>query len=67
MKPEVEESKRLRARLAKIDNGYDEGIIDDRRWKAAKENHQAKLREIDQKLATRKAGRRWARSPKLPT
>jgi site-specific DNA recombinase len=56
MKPVVEESKRLRARLAKIDNEYDEGIIDGRRWKAAKENHQTKLREIDKKLATRKGG-----------
>ena len=56
MKPVVAESKRLRARLAKIDNEYDEGIIDGRRWKAAKENNQAKLREIDKKLATRKGG-----------
>lgn len=56
MKPVVEESKQLRARLAKIDNEYDEGIIDGRRWKSAKENVAAKLREIDKKLATRKGG-----------
>lgn len=56
MKPVVEESKALRARLAKIDNEYDEGIIDGRRWKSAKENVAAKLREIDKKLATRKGG-----------
>ncbi|WP_264023952.1 hypothetical protein [Mycolicibacterium pyrenivorans] len=34
----VEESKALRARLAKIDNEYDEGIIDGRRCKSAKDN-----------------------------
>jgi site-specific DNA recombinase len=56
MKPVVEESKALRARLAKIDNEDDEGIIDGRRWRSAKENVQARLREIDQKLATRKGG-----------
>jgi DNA invertase Pin-like site-specific DNA recombinase len=56
MKPVVEESKALRARLAKIDNEYDEGIIDGRRWRSAKDNVQAKLREIDKKLATRKGG-----------
>jgi site-specific DNA recombinase len=56
MKPVVEESKQLRARLAKIDNEYDEGIIDGRRWKAAKEKVAAKLREVDKKLATRKGG-----------
>jgi hypothetical protein len=54
MKPVVEESKELRARLAKIDNEYDDGIIDGRRWKSAKEHVQAKLREVDKKLATRK-------------
>ncbi|MGO9157845.1 recombinase family protein [Mycobacterium sp.] len=56
MKPVVEQSKQLRARLAKIDNEYDEGIIDGRRWRSAKEKVQAKLREIDKKLATRKGG-----------
>lgn len=56
MKPVVEESKALRARLAKVDNEYDEGIIDGRRWKSAKDNVAAKLREIDKKLATRKGG-----------
>lgn len=56
IKPVVEESKQLRARLAKIDNEYDEGIIDGRRWKAAKEKVAAKLREVDKKLATRKGG-----------
>jgi site-specific DNA recombinase len=56
MKLVVEESKQLRARLAKIDNEYDEGIIDGRRWKSAKEKAAAKLREIDKKLATRKGG-----------
>jgi site-specific DNA recombinase len=56
MKPVVEESKQLRARLAKIDNEYDEGIIDGRRWKSAKEKVAAKLREADKKLATRKGG-----------
>ncbi len=55
-KPDVEESKRLRARLAKIDNEYDEGIIDGKRWKSAKERVQVELREIDQKLANRKGG-----------
>lgn len=56
MKPVVEQSKQLRARLAKIDNEYDEGIIDGRRWKSAKDNVAAKLREIDKNLATRKGG-----------
>jgi hypothetical protein len=56
MKPVVEESKQLRARLAKIDNEYDEGIIDGRRSRSAKENVQAKLGEIDKKRATRKGG-----------
>ncbi len=56
MKPVVEQSKQLRARLAKIDNEYDEGIIDGRRRKAAKENVAAKLHEVDKKLATRKGG-----------
>ena len=36
MKPVVDESKQLRARLAKIDNEYDEGIIDGPRWRSAK-------------------------------
>jgi site-specific DNA recombinase len=56
MKPVIEESKALRARLAKIDNEYDEGIVDGRRWRSAKDHVQAKLREIDKKLATRKGG-----------
>ncbi len=56
MKPVVEESKALRARLAKIDNEYDEGIIDGRRWRSAKAKVEAKLREVDKKLATRKGG-----------
>jgi hypothetical protein len=56
MKPVVEESKQLRARLAKIDNEYDDGIIDGRRWKSAKEKVAATLREVDKKLATRKGG-----------
>jgi hypothetical protein len=56
MKPVVEESKALRARLAKIDAEYDEGIIDGRRWRSAKDNVTAKLREVDKKLATRKGG-----------
>jgi DNA invertase Pin-like site-specific DNA recombinase len=56
MKPVVEQSKELRARLAKIDNEYDEGIIDGPRWRSAKEKVAAKLREVDKKLATRKGG-----------
>jgi site-specific DNA recombinase len=56
LRPVVEASKQLRARLAKIDNEYDEGIIDGRRWKAAKEKVAVKLQEVDRKLATRKGG-----------
>jgi site-specific DNA recombinase len=56
MKLVVEDSKQLRARLAKIDNEYDEGIIDGRRWRSAKEKVAAKVREIDKILATRKGG-----------
>ncbi len=56
MKPLVEESKRLRARMAKIDNEYDEGIIDGPRWRSAKEKVRAKLSEVDRKLAARKGG-----------
>jgi len=66
MKPVVEESKQLRARLAKTGNEYDEGIIDGRRWRSTKQNAQAKLREIDKKLATRKGGAALARSPSHP-
>jgi site-specific DNA recombinase len=66
MKPVVEESKQLRARLAKIDNEYDEGIIDGRRWKAAKEKVAAKLREADRKLATRKGGAALGRIAEAP-
>ena len=51
MKPVVAESKKLRARLEKIDNEYDEGIIDGPRWRSAKEKVAAQLRDVDKKLA----------------
>ena len=56
VKPWTDKAKRLRARLAKIDAEYDEGIIDGRRWKSAKERVAAELREVDKQLATRKGG-----------
>jgi hypothetical protein len=38
--------------LPDVDAEYDEGIIDGRPWRSAKENVGAKMREIDKKLAT---------------
>jgi hypothetical protein len=42
---------RLRARLTTIDNEYDEGIIDGRRWRTAKEKVNANLDDIKRKLS----------------
>ncbi|MGH3556428.1 recombinase family protein [Mycobacterium sp.] len=56
MAPVVAESERLRKRLAKIDNDYDTGGIDARRWKAAKQRVQAELAEVDKQLVTRRGG-----------
>ncbi len=66
LKPVVANSKRLRARLAKIDAEYDEGIIDGRRWKSAKERVAAQLREVDKQLATRKGGAALGRIAAAP-
>lgn len=56
MAPVIAESDRLRKRLAIIDTEYDEGIIDGRRWRSAKERVQAELAQVDKKLATRTGG-----------
>jgi site-specific DNA recombinase len=49
-----EESRRLRDRLARIDADYDDGIIDARRWRGAKQKVGARLGGIDRKLGARK-------------
>jgi len=49
-----EESRRLRDRLARIDADYDDGIIDARRWREAKQKVGARLGGIDRKLGARK-------------
>lgn len=56
MAPVVAESERLRKRLAIIDNEYDEGIIDGKRWRSAKQRVQADLAEVDKRLAARRGG-----------
>jgi DNA invertase Pin-like site-specific DNA recombinase len=54
--PAVAEAERLRNRLAKIDNDYDTGAIDAKRWRAAKQRVLAELSEVDRTLAARRGG-----------
>jgi site-specific DNA recombinase len=56
MAPVIAESERLRKRLAIIDADYDNGDIDAKRWKSAKQRVQAELTEVDKQLATRRGG-----------
>jgi DNA invertase Pin-like site-specific DNA recombinase len=54
--PVVAEAERLRKRLAIIDVDYDNGDIDAKRWRAAKQHVQAELTEVDKRLATHRGG-----------
>ena len=56
MTPVVEESKKLRARLAKVDEDFLNDDIDVRLHKRKTARIQAELREVDKKLATRTGG-----------
>lgn len=56
MAPVVAEAERLRKRLAVIDADYDNGDIDAKRWRAAKQRVQAELAEVDKQLAARSGG-----------
>ncbi len=55
-KPITDKAKTLRARLVKIDNEYDDGIIDGPRWRSAKQKVQAELTTLDAQLATLRGG-----------
>ena len=65
--PIVAEAERLRKRLAIIDADYDNGDIDAKRWRTAKQRVKAELTEVDKQLAARPGARRSARWRGHPT
>ena len=54
--PLLEEVDRLRNRLARNDSDYDDGLIDGRRYKAARDRGEADLRQAQAALAAAQAG-----------
>jgi site-specific DNA recombinase len=50
------EASTYRALIAAAEAEYDEGIIDGRRWRSAKDRVQAELTEVDKRLAARRGG-----------